>query len=292
MTTPFDDLDDGARETAMLVQAAFEPVSLDRPSPATTPQQDDETASLVTEEFAGITHDAAVPVPETLSMSKTQGAELVALPSRRPRRRRWPVAAAAAAVLLIASALLLGPQGSTASWAAVPRTPSATDVGSISRACAAPLARGLGDLQSSGSVSLDGSQPPPAPAAPVTPTSLPPLVALDVRGDIAFAVYQDEQWTVTCVATADGGSWRDQGVQVGPGSAGQQPGIVSAGGSAAVDGTQITTVTGSAPAGTTRVTFRLDDGTEVQASLVGTTWAAWFPGDRRLDPGSITASSA
>lgn len=285
MTSPFDDLDGEARATAVELQRALEAIRLDRPSPATTQQQDHETAGLLAEAFAGITHEAAVPAPTA------QGAELVALPSRGPRRRRWPAVAAAAAVLLIASALLLGPQGSSASWAAVPRTPSTSDVESVSRACAAPLARGLGDLQSSGSVSLDGSRPVDPAVAPGPPTSLPPLVALDVRGDVAFAVYQDEQWTITCVATADGDAWRDQGVQVGPGSAGQQPGIVSAGGSASIDGRQITTVTGTAPAGTTRVTFRLDDGTEVQASIVGTTWAAWFPGDRRLEPGSITASA-
>ena len=46
------------------------------------------------------------------------------------------------------------------------------------------------------------------------------------------------------------------------------------------------------PEGAARVTFRLDDGTVVQASLLGTTWAAWFPGADRIDAASITAYDA
>jgi len=118
------------------------------------------------------------------------------------------------------------------------------------------------------------------------------MSVLDVRGDIAFAVYQDASLTVTCVLREDGGRWIDQGIQVGPGSSTTTPGIVAGGGTQTVDGEAISTVTGSAPEGAARVTFRLDDGTVVQASLLGTTWAAWFPGGGRIDAASITAYDA
>lgn len=287
--TTYDDLDDDVRETARQLQDAFGGVHLDRPSPATSPEQDAETASRVAAAFDGVSLDAPAP-----SRGSAPAADLVVLPASR-RRRRWPVLiSAAAAAAVVGAAVLLGPSGSTPAWASEPRTTSPSDVEAVGAACAAPLARGLGDLQASGAVSVDGAPvDAPAPGALAgPPTTLPPLVALDVRGDVAFAVFQDAAWTVTCVAVEDGGAWRDQGVQVGPGSSGQQPGVVSGGGTATVAGQQITTVSGVVPAGTARVTFRLDDGTQVRASVVGTTWAAWFPGDRRLDPTSITAYAA
>lgn len=283
--TVFDDLDAEPRETARLLQEAFAGVRLDRPSPVTTAEQDAETAQLVASAFDGVGMAAPAPVAEPAPQ-----AELVALPTRR-KARRWPaLLAAAAAAALVATAVLLGPTGSSPAWAAEPRTPSSSDVDAIAAACVAPLARGLGQLQSSGALSVDGSPVDvPMPEAPQPPSSLPPLLVLDIRGDVAFAVYQDATWTVTCVAVQDGDGWRDQGVQAGPGSSDPQPGIVASGGIATVAGEQVTTVTGSVPEGTARVTFRLDDGTEVVASVRGSTWAAWFPGDRRLDPSSITA---
>ncbi len=271
-----DDLDAESRATALLLQDAFAGVRLDRPSPATTGEQDAETAQLVASAFDGVA--LAAPAPEAAPQ-----AELVALPARR-RPRRWPVLLAGAA------AAVLGPTGSSPAWAAEPRTPTSSDVDAIAAACVAPLARGLGDLQGSGAVSVDGSPVDvPMPEAPQPPSTLPPLIALDIRGDVAFAVYQDAGWTVACVAVQDGDGWRDQGVQAGPGTSDPQPGILATSGAAAVGGEQITTVTGTLADDAARVTFRLDDGTQVEASVRGSTWAAWFPGDRRLDPSSITA---
>lgn len=286
--TGFRDLGPADRATADRLLAAFDGVVLDRPSPVTSDAADDATAVLLVAAFDGVVLDRPAPVDAEHAEA---GAQLVVLPvPPRRRRARWLAgAAAAAAAVLVAGAVLVGPGGSSSAWAAEPRTPTAEDIAAVGAACSAPLGRGLGELEGSGSASVGGGEAP-APTPPdLPPTTLPPLVSLDVRGDVAFAVYQDRLWTVSCVLKRDGGSWRDQGLQVGPGSATATPGIVAGGSTQLADGEQITTVSGAVPAGTVRVTFRLDDGTVVTASVVGSTWAAWFPGGSRLDPGSITA---
>lgn len=286
----FDDLEPADRETASDLLAAFNGVRLDRPSPAIEQREDDDTAARLEQAFAAVTYSRPSP-----SVVDTDAAPSLVRLAPRPRgRRRTPLAwlAGAAAALLLAGAVVLWPSGSSVAWAAKPRDASAADRSDVAAACSAPLARGLGELEASGSVAVGGGDAPPAPAPDAPPTELPPLAVLDVRGDVAFAVYQDESWTVTCLLRADGDGWADQGIQVGPGSSGGTPGIVSGGGTQTVDGEALTTVTGAAPAGTARVTFRLDDGTVVRASLLGSTWAAWFPGSSRIDPSSITAYDA
>lgn len=294
-TDPFADLPAEDRATAEALVAAFASTTLERPSPVTTDAEDAETAELLATAFDGVVLDRPSPPRVAPSVSGADaGAQLVALPAPPHRRRsRWVAGlAAAAAAVLIAGAVLVGPGGSSSAWAAEPTTPSAQDTAAITAACAAPLSRGLGDLQSSGSASVDGGEAPAPELGDGPPTQLPPLVSLDLRGDIAFAVYQDADWTVSCVVKDDGGTWRDQGLQVGPGPSSVTSGIVAGGSTQLADGEQITTVSGSVPPGTQRVTFQLDDGTVVTASVVGSTWAAWFPGGSRIVPGSITAYDA
>lgn len=282
-----DDLEPADRAIASDLVAAFDGVRLDRPSPAVQVREDADTAARLEEAFAAVTNTRPSP-----AAADVQPTSLVPLPDRRRRRSPLIWLAGAAASVVLAAAVVLWPSGSSVAWAAEPRVADAADRAAVQAVCAAPLARGLGDLESSGSAAVGGGEAPPAPAADAPPTALPPLAVLDLRGDIAFAVYQDASWTVTCLLRADGDRWIDQGIQVGPGSSGGTPGIVSGGGSQTVDGEALSTVTGTAPAGTARVTFRLDDGTVVRASLLGTTWAAWFPGSARIDPSTITAYDA
>lgn len=289
-TDPFDDLDPLDRATALDLLAAFDGVRLDRPSPVVEQREDADTAARLEEAFSAVTNVRPSPAAENLP-----GASLVPLPGRRGRRTRVPWLAAAAAAVLLATAVVLWPSGSSVAWAAEPRATSAADRADVQAACSAPLSRGLGQLEGSGSAAVAAGTAPAAPGAPATdlpPSQLPPLSVLDVRGDVAFAVYQDATWTVTCLLRSDDGRWIDQGIQVGPGSSGATPGIVGSGGTQTVDGEAVTTVTGTAPTGASRVTFRLDDGTAVQASVLGTTWAAWFPGSATIDPATITAYDA
>ena len=77
-----------------------------------------------------------------------------------------------------------------------------------------------------------------------------------------------------------------------PGASTSTPGVVAGSATLPVDGERVSTLSGAVPAGTTRVTFRLDDGRTVEASVFGSTWAAWFPGDAQVEPGSFTAYDA
>ena len=286
--TNHDGLDSEARATAQSLLDAFSHIRLDRPSPATTTTQDAHTSGLVAAAFDGVRLQRE---PERSPRAAPLDLHVVPLPRRR--HRRWPaLTAAAASVAAVSIALALGTASSSPAWASEPSTPSPQDITAITAACTAPLERGAGGALSSGVVSVNGAAAPSSAPALTAPDSLPPLAALDLRGDIAFAVYQDSNQTATCVANRDNTGWHDQDLQLGPGTANTQPGVIAAGGSATVAGEQITAVTGATPLGAARVTFQLDDGTEVRASLLHHTWAAWFPGNHHIEPGSIRAYNA
>lgn len=297
MTDRFPELDEDERRTAARLEQAFARLTHDRPSPATTPAQDQDTAARLAAAFADVTLDA--PSPATAATTPRPTAQLLVLPARRrdrlTRATAWLGAAAVAG--LVAGVVVISPSGSAAAWAATPRTPTGTDRADIDRACTAPLTRGPGTLQSSGHAAVVGSSSapgamandlPPGPAGQDGPRRLPPLVSLDVRGDLAYAVYQDRTWTVSCLARQSGGGWRDQGVGVGPGSDAPSPGLFEATEITAPGGERITAMSGGAPAGTSRVTFRLADGTQVEASVFGSTWAAWFQDGADFTPDSLT----
>ena len=76
---------------------------------------------------------------------------------------------------------------------------------------------------------------------------------------------------MSCVLRSEGDEWRDQGIQVGPAATGAVPGLGSSVTTRLSDGEVITTASGIVPTGATRVMFRLHDGTQVDASIVGST---------------------
>ena len=283
--TNHDGLDSEARVAAQSLLDAFSHIRLDRPSPATTKAQDADTSGLVAAAFDGVRLQRE---PETFPGAVPPALHVA--PLSRRRHRRWlALTAAAASVAAVTVTLALMTTSSSPAWASEPSTPSPQDITAISAACTAPLERDVSDSLSSGVGSVNGAAAPSAAPASTVPDSLPPLAALDLRGDIAFAVYQDSTRTATCVAKRDNTGWHDQDLQLGPGIANTQPGVIAAGGSTTLAGEQITTITGAAPVAAARVTFQLDDGTQVRASLLNLTWAAWFPGNHHIETGTLRA---
>ena len=291
------DLEGEDRETAIALLAAFEGVGLDRPSPVGSTTADAEAAALLARAFDGIHLDRPAPgdpgIPAAAPV--TPAARVVSLLPRPASRLRSPVwlAGAAAAVVALTLTVTLSPGGSSVAWAAEPTTPTAGDREASATACGTPVARGLGDLESSGSASVTGADPAPAPErAPGVPESLPPLAVLDIRGDGALAIYQDSTWQVICLLTREGDAWVDQGISVGPGTGTSTPGVVFGSRTSWVGGDSVAYLGGSVPPGTSKVTFDLSDGTTVQASVLGITFAAWFPGERNYVPGSLVTYDA
>jgi hypothetical protein len=290
------DLEGDDRATAPALFAAFQTVKLDRPSPARSTAEDVHTAALLARAFDGIHLNRPAPGDHSTPAAApaTRPARIVALPPRPATRRRAPVwlAGAAAAVLALALTVTLAPGGSTAAWAAEPTTPTSGDRAAAATACGAPLARGLGDLEWSGGATADGALASAPGAGPTVPQSLPPLAVLDIRGDGALAIYQNPTWQVTCLLAREGDLWVDQGISVGPGPGASTPGVVFGSRTSWIGGDSVAYLGGSVPPGTTKVTFDLSDGTTVQASLMGTTFAAWFPGERNYVPASLVTYDA
>lgn len=298
MNTHIDlsDLEGEDSDTATALLAAFEGVALDRPSLARCTAEDEQTAELLAQAFDGIRLNRPAPVRTTTPGAPAiPPARVVALTTRSAGRRRSRVwlAGAVAAVLALTLTVAVSPGGSSVAWAAEPAAPTQADRDAAAIACGAPLARGLGALESSGSASLPGADPSVAPeSAPGVPESLPPLAVLDIRGDGALAIYQDPTWQVTCLLTRETGSWVDQGILVGPGPATGTPGLLFGSRTSWVGGDSVSYLGGSVPAGTTNVTFDLNDGSTVRASVLGTTFAAWYPGERNYVPGSLMTYDA
>jgi hypothetical protein len=292
----FPDLEPDDRDTARALLAAFDGVGLHRPSPVRAAAEDAHTAALLELAFDGVRLDRTIPggaYPPAASPARP-APRMTVLRGRSTRRRRSRVwlSGAAAAVMALALTLSLAPGGSSGAWAAEPSTPTSADEEAAAAACGAPLARGLGDLESSGSASTDGSRAPAPGEGPVVPESLPPLAVLDIRGDGALAIYQDPTWQVTCLLARDGSAWVDQGISVGPGPSTSTPGVIFGSRTTWMGGGSVAYLGGTVPPGTTKVTFDLSDGTTVQASLLGTTFAAWFPGERSYVPGSLMTYDA
>lgn len=272
------------RDTARALIVAFAGVELHQPFTVATAEEDATTAAALEEAFDGIRLDRPAPGGATKGVSP---------PAATAGRRRGHVvwlSGAAVAVVAMVLTVMLAPGGSSVAWSAQPTAPTEVDREVAAAVCGAPLARGLGELESSGSAAVDGSAalaPEPGESAPV---SLPPLAVLDIRGDGALAVYQDRTWQVACLLAREGGAWVDQGITVGPASS--APGAMFGSSTAWVGGDSVTYLGGSVPSGTTKVTFDLSDGTTVRASLVGDTFAAWFPGDRSYVTGSLVMYGA
>ena len=250
--------------------------------------EDRDTAQFVLDAFADIENQTQGP-HESIPSHAQSKTTIRPLPSRKRRSPAGWIAVAAAVVIAASALNISGPGGSSIAWAAEPESPTASEVQAINKACSRVIERGVGELQGSGTASADGSSEfaTDGVVAPEQPTELPPLEVLDVRGDGAMAVYSDDQWQIVCLLQQSGGVWRDFGLTA-MGKDGDAPaGLVASGSTNSRDGQAISYVSGAVPAGTTAVTFELSNGETVTASVLDGSFAAWFPGDASLVPGSL-----
>lgn len=247
--------------------------------------EDAEVAKALIQGFSLIEFNRPAPVPEA------QAVELISVSPGKQRRgsQRW-YAIAASVTLALALATTLSPHNTSVAWANQPTAATSTDRISAVKACGAVIERGLGDLQSSFTQSVEpGSSPSVGTTSKVTsqPAELPPLAVLDIRGDGALAIFEDSNWTVMCLLKRTGNRWVDQGVTVTSASADPQPGTSFVSQTSWVGGDSVSIVGGVTPPSSTNVTFELSNGELVSASVLNGKFAAWFPGDTTVIPNSI-----
>jgi hypothetical protein len=140
-----------------------------------------------------------------------------------------------------------------------------------------------GALQSSGMAAptaLPAGMTPPG-GLTAFPTSLPPLAALDVRGDAALAMFQDKTSTVACLLSTKQEPWNVVSMSFSPGAPTETsaPAVVDFGsGTLWANGDGVSMVGGSVGPMTTRVTVTLPDGTVADATVSEGRFVSWFPG--------------
>jgi hypothetical protein len=127
------------------------------------------------------------------------------------------------------------------------------------------------------------------------PTELPPLVSLDLRGNGGLAVFADDQWTFTCMLLSSGDGFETGPIMVSPTNdlpASDTLAIVSGSQSTWADGRSLAMVSGTAPAGATKVELTLPGQPVAQADVVGGRFSIWWFGSFDPSTGSIRALDA
>jgi hypothetical protein len=140
-----------------------------------------------------------------------------------------------------------------------------------------------GVVQSSGMATPTALPPGMEPPGGLSafPTSLPPLAALDVRGDAALAMFQNKEWTVACLLSTKQEPWSVVSMSFSPGAPTKisAPAVVDFGSVATWAGSAgVSMVGGSVGPKTTRVTVTLPDGTVAHATVSDGRFVSWFPG--------------
>lgn len=182
----------------------------------------------------------------------------------------------AVAVAATATVLAVGGPGTPAlAWSPTPSAVSTDDEAAAAAACNEGLAEtaAASDRPALGAVD--------APAAPNTPTVLPPLVSLDARGTGALATFADSQWTFTCMLLRNGDGF-ERGPLVGqPTSETASTGelLIESGGSTTwSDGQSIAALTGTAPPAATTVEFDVTGLPTATAAVTDGRFSIWWLG--------------
>lgn len=277
-------------------------------------RDDEATASELRAAFGSATFDRPV---NTIAVAAP-----VAVPSARRSLMRpglmIGVAAAAAAVL---ASVVMPVGGAPSAWAANPSAVSAAEKKLATDACSAAMP-GAGGVKlvdqgstdvvvpngGSGQIAVpaptdgskvEGTVPEGSMAPPPFPTELPPLAAVDRRGDKALAVFENNKDSVACMLSIKDGAWETTGMMFGllPGdpNAGTVAGAVSAVmGSTSVgpSGASNNIAAGQVPDGVSRVTLTFADGTEAEATVAEGIYAAWFPAELGNAPQKVTMYDA
>lgn len=222
----------------------------------------------------------------------------------RPRKLALPVGLGAVAAVAIVAVVVVGQLARPAAALAFDPTPtpvSGAQLAAATAACSEGLQ--LGTLEGSGTVSVPADGAPRtgtikgtggdvAPDASGAAVALPPLVALELHGTGAVAVFGDDATIATCMLMEDGGGWVRGPVSVAPNPA-STPGVVAGGGSVtSFAGKTITVVGGTAPAGA--VTMRVEGGPADGATATVTKggYGLWIPGDASTEAATLVALDA
>ena len=190
----------------------------------------------------------------------------------RPARSRRRVALAAAAVVGAVSVLLgvglagSGPQDAFAGWTAQPTQPMSGQLQAAETAC-------------------EQSRPELVSSSPAV---------ADMRGPTSMLVYLEGDRTTVCatgesafgtlVTLSAGGS-----LSPAPGPGAITPHQLQV--RVAADGQAFAALDGQAGAGVSAVTFVLDDGTSVQATVANNWFVAWWPENHGVQAAQITTAS-
>jgi hypothetical protein len=184
----------------------------------------------------------------------------------RTRRLRTPaavgvLAAGAAGTAAVAFSLVGGAANAFAGWTATPTPPGPGQIATAQLRC-------------------DGQ----------SPVAGLPLVLSDTRGPFTFQIYADSTSNATCISgptfTGVSGSSGTAPISVPAGQV-----LVSGSHMTARDGQQFSFAEGHTGAGVTGVTLVLDDGSQVQATVGGGWFVAWWPSLQQVKAADVTTAS-
>jgi hypothetical protein len=198
----------------------------------------------------------------------------------RPRRRSTPALLGAGvtggAAALAGTLVALGGTGTQAAfagWSATPTTPSASQTGAVEAACAARMAEAVRNAEAEAARNTDGSSEGVKKSGASVGSE--PLLA-DTRGPYTLVLYP---WG-TCFAGPDfmslSGRRGTEGVSIS---------------TAYRDGGPYTIAQGPAAPDASAVTLTLDDGSSVEATVVDSSFLAWWPSTSRPTSETITTPS-
>jgi hypothetical protein len=242
-------------------------------------RQDDKTARWLQMQFKDVEYKLPSPTSETNELSTKA--------SRSPAR--WLALAASVVAVTAVTTTVVAPS-STPAWASEPTKWSSADEKQIREACEERLSGGLGELEVSSEVSVDGSSPtaPATKGAPATPpTKLPKTTVIDRRNTGALGVFEDDKWRVACLVKLEGSTWKDQGLIVEQIFTEPTPGLLGGGQTAWADGSGVSYLTGKIPEGKTCASFKLANGKQAGASCSASSFAIWYPNGEQIKPDSL-----
>lgn len=225
-------------------------------------EKDQATAAWLRSEFSKVSYTRDIPT----SIEKA------------PKRRQnyYALAASIAAVAIVVSTVAL-PEP-TPAWAGEPKKPSASEKTAMLNVCSLAISRGLGELEGTGTASPDNTEAIKGEATlDATPTTLPPLIAIDRRGTGAVALFENSNWRVTCPLRLSGSTWTDQGLTVEGLSGTPNAGISSQSKTVWADGTGITVNSGVLSDPKTCPTYKTESGEKVSATCNSGRYLVWYP---------------
>ena len=152
----------------------------------------------------------------------------------------------------------------------------------------------VGDATGSGGVVPSGGAPD-AGSLGVPPAELPPLVSLDLRGTGGLAVFADADWTFTCMLLKSADGFETGPIMASPTDAlppSDSLAILSGSQTTWADGRSLAMVSGTAPAGATKVELSLPGQPVAQADVADGRFSIWWFGSFDPSTGTLRALAA